>query len=114
MKFSIPSYANECISMLKTAGYEAYCVGGAVRDMIIGKVEPSDFDVATNCPPDKVMTLFPHTVPTGLSHGTVTVLIDKTPIEATTYRVDGGYKKTRKTDSVKSVAQKEAGMPPPA
>ena len=80
MKFSIPSYVVECISMLKTAGYEAYCVGGAVRDMIIGKVEPSDFDVATNCPPDKVMTLFPHTVPTGLSHGTVAVLIDKIPI----------------------------------
>ena len=110
MKFSIPSYVVECISMLKTAGYEAYCVGGAVRDMIIGKVEPSDFDVATNCPPDKVMTLFPHTVPTGLSHGTVTVLIDKTPIEVTTYRVDGGYTDTRHPDSVKFVGNIEEDL----
>lgn len=110
MKFSIPAYVNECISVLKAAGYEAYCVGGAVRDMILGSVEPSDFDIATNCPPNKVMTLFPHTVPTGLSHGTVTVLIDKNPIEVTTYRVDGGYTDTRHPDKVEFVGSIEQDL----
>ncbi len=110
MTFYIPTYVSECISVLKTAGYEAYCVGGAVRDMLLGNTEPSDFDIATNCLPDKVMRLFPHTVPTGISHGTVTVLIDKKPIEVTTYRIDGGYTDTRHPDSVEFVGSIEEDL----
>lgn len=101
--FALPQYVRDCISLLETAGFEAYCVGGAVRDMVIGRTEPSDFDVATNCPPQEVMRIFRKAIPTGIEHGTVTVLMDGTPIEVTTYRVDGDYADARHPDSVKFV-----------
>lgn len=68
-------------------GYECYLVGGAVRDLVIG-INPKDYDFATNATPDEIMKLFPKTIPTGMDYGTITVLINNTPYEVTTYRKD--------------------------
>lgn len=87
------------IDRLEHAGYEAYAVGGAVRDMIRGQT-PHDFDVATAARPEDVMYLFDRVVPTGLKYGTVTVLWDDMAIEVTTFRHDGRYKDGRRPDRV--------------
>lgn len=105
----MPEYVFECISRLKAAGYSAYAVGGAVRDSLIG-AEPSDWDVTTSAIPEAVMNIFAdeRTVPTGLKHGTVTVLLPDggvlRPIEVTTFRVDGEYRDARHPDSVSFAA----------
>ncbi len=84
---------------LEGAGYEAWCVGGAVRDMLLGR-EPGDWDVTTNALPETVMELFaPNAVPTGLQHGTVTVGGGK-GVEITTYRRDGEYLDNRRPETV--------------
>ena len=75
-------------------GYEAYAVGGCVRDSILGRV-PNDWDITTNAKPLDVKSIFRRTVDTGLKHGTVTVLIGKEPYEVTTYRIDGEYEDSR-------------------
>lgn len=87
---------------LEAAGYEAYVVGGAVRDAMLGR-SIHDYDVATSAAPSRIKELFAdhHTVLTGEKHGTVTVVIDGTPIEVTTYRIDGDYGDGRRPDSVK-------------
>ena len=103
MQIILPNHVKKCISTLQNAGYEAFCVGGAVRDLISKIKQPHDFDVAVNCPPEKVISLFERTIPTGIKHGTVTVLIDGIPIEVTTYRVDGDYTDARHPDSVRFV-----------
>lgn len=103
MQIKLPNHVKKCITTLENAGHEAFCVGGAVRDLISGLKTPHDFDVAVNCPPEEVMKLFEHTIPTGIKHGTVTVLIDGIPIEVTTYRVDGDYTDARHPDSVRFV-----------
>ncbi len=102
MKIFLPQAVKKCISVLENAGYEAFCVGGAVRDMIMG-LSPSDFDVTTNCPPKTTQELFERSIPTGIEHGTVTVICDKMPIEVTTYRTEGGYTDSRHPDSVRFV-----------
>ncbi len=96
----LPDYVKKCISTLNNAGYEAFCVGGAVRDILANGSTPNDFDIAVSCPPDDVMRLFEHTVPTGIKHGTVTVIVDDIPLEVTTYRTDGDYTDSRHPDSV--------------
>ncbi len=106
MELFLPQYVKNCISVLEKAGFEAYCVGGAVRDLIMG-LEPSDFDVTTNCPPNMVEKLFDRTIPTGIEHGTVTVLIDGNAIEVTTYRTEGGYSDARHPDKVTFVGNIE-------
>ncbi len=100
MEFLLPSAVKKCIFTLENAGYEAFCVGGAVRDMIMGKDGPSDFDITTNCPPEKTISLFDKTIPTGMEHGTITVIIDDMPLEVTTYRTEGGYSDSRHPDKV--------------
>lgn len=100
MQFTLPKHIKKCIATVKNAGYEAFCVGGAVRDMISGLKEPDDFDLAVSCPPEVTESLFPHTIPTGIKHGTVTVISDDIPVEVTTYRTDGGYTDSRHPDSV--------------
>lgn len=102
MAFLLPKCVENCIDVLNNNGYEAFCVGGAVRDMLMGK-QPKDFDIATNCHPQDTAKLFSHTIPTGIKHGTVTVVIDNTPIEVTTYRTEGGYFDSRHPDSVNFV-----------
>lgn len=99
IKISIPQAAREILSTLHRAGYEAYIVGGCVRDALLLR-EPDDWDITTNASPIEIKQLFSHTVDTGLQHGTVTVLKDKAGYEVTTYRVDGEYKDHRRPDKV--------------
>lgn len=82
------------IGMLNQAGFEAYAVGGCVRDSIIGRV-PDDWDITTDASPGQVKRLFRRTVDTGIQHGTVTVMLGKTGYEVTTYRIDGEYEDNR-------------------
>ena len=88
--FTLPETVLSILARLEAAGYAAYLVGGAVRDLIRG-VPPHDFDLTTSARPEEVMAVFAGEtiIPTGLAHGTVTVLIDRNPIECTTYRLDG-------------------------
>ncbi len=98
---NIPSYVQKIIDRLEENGYEAYIVGGCVRDMLLGR-EPNDFDVTTSAVPEQTLSVFSdmRTVPTGLKHGTVTVLSSGEPIEVTTFRIDGKYTDSRHPESV--------------
>jgi tRNA nucleotidyltransferase (CCA-adding enzyme) len=103
MKFDIqiPKDAESIINRLNEHGYEAYVVGGCVRDSILGRT-PNDWDICTSATPDKVMEIFAdqEVIPTGLQHGTVTVVINHTPYECTTFRIDGDYSDSRRPDKV--------------
>jgi tRNA nucleotidyltransferase (CCA-adding enzyme) len=94
MGFQIPEKVQHIINTLMDNGYEAYAVGGCVRDMILGK-NPEDWDITTSAKPHEVKSLFRRTVDTGIVHGTVTVLLDKEHFEVTTYRLDGIYEDNR-------------------
>ncbi len=91
--------AKTVIDCLSAHGFSAYAVGGAVRDLLLGKT-PYDFDITTSAKPEQVKSLFPHTYDTGIKHGTVTVLIDKESLEVTTFRADGEYIDSRKPQKV--------------
>ncbi len=95
----IPQNIKKIITALEENGFEAYIVGGAVRDALLG-LTPQDYDITTSCPPEKITELFEKTVPTGIKHGTVTVIIDNIPTEVTTYRIDGSYSDNRSPDTV--------------
>ena len=95
----IPANATQIIERLEQAGFEAYVVGGCVRDSLLGKT-PHDWDITTSALPEQVKSLFSHTVDTGLKHGTVTVLIEKEGFEVTTYRIDGEYDDGRHPNQV--------------
>lgn len=95
----IPHFAARCCAMLREAGYEAYPVGGCVRDHLLGR-QPEDWDVATSALPERVAELFSRTVPTGIRHGTVTVLLEGGSIEVTTFRREQGYADGRRPDAV--------------
>ncbi len=99
----MPENANKIITTLEKAGYEAYIVGGCVRDSILGK-KPEDWDITTSATPDKVKALFRRTIDTGIKHGTVTVMFGKEGYEVTTYRVDGEYSDHRRPDKVEFTA----------
>ena len=96
-----PEYVAKVINKLEENRFEAYIVGGSVRDMLLGK-EPNDYDVTTSARPEKTLEIFSdmRTIPTGLKHGTVTVMSDGNPIEVTTFRVDGEYLDSRRPESV--------------
>ena len=95
----VPEQVRKILEKLEQAGFEAWCVGGAVRDMLLGR-QPGDWDVTTNALPDDVMALFsPDAIPTGLQHGTVTVGGGR-GVEITTYRRDGEYLDNRRPESV--------------
>ncbi len=87
---------------LRSAGHEAWVVGGAVRDMLLGR-EAHDWDIATDALPEAVVELFPRVIETGIKHGTVTVLVGKEGFEVTTFRSDGDYSDGRRPDSVQFV-----------
>lgn len=89
----------EILRILNENGYEAYLVGGAVRDILLGGT-PSDIDITTNATPEEVMKLFPKVYPTGIKFGTVTVKMGKEEYEITTYRVDGKYLDGRRPNTV--------------
>ena len=99
----LPPQVNTAFEMLAVAGYEAFLVGGAVRDYVRDNSPAKDWDITTNALPEQVKEVFAgfRLIETGLKHGTVTVVIDHVPIEITTYRVDGGYTDHRHPDSVR-------------
>lgn len=99
MKIEIPHKVKKIIHILFESGYEAYIVGGCVRDSILGK-KPKDWDIATSAKPDQVKALFKRTVDTGIKHGTVTVLFGKEGFEVTTFRIDGEYEDNRRPKDV--------------
>lgn len=102
VKIQIPQYAQTAIKALHAHGYKAYIVGGCVRDALLGKV-PDDYDICTDCTPSDMKKVFAAftTIETGIKHGTLTVLIDRVPVEITTFRSDGTYSDHRKPDSVR-------------
>ena len=94
VKIPIPEEVNSILVKLQESGYEAYIVGGCVRDALLGR-EPNDWDITTSALPLEVKRIFVKTVDTGLQHGTVTVLAGGKGYEVTTYRVDGVYEDGR-------------------
>ncbi|MBR6873525.1 MAG: CCA tRNA nucleotidyltransferase [Ruminococcus sp.] len=98
---SVPDYVVKAIGILEAAGFEAYCVGGCVRDSLLGR-EPNDWDVCTSATPDEMKEVFAdfRTLDVGAKHGTVTVIVDRNPLEITTYRTDGEYSSHRRPISV--------------
>ncbi len=95
----IPPEIEYILSVFEKNGCEAYLVGGCVRDMLTG-TPPHDYDITTSAEPDYTMQLFEKTVPTGVKHGTVTVIYGGYSAEVTTYRSDGKYSDSRRPDSV--------------
>lgn len=94
MRIEMPGKVKQIIRRLTEYGFEAYAVGGCVRDSILGR-DPHDWDITTSARPMQVKELFSHTVDTGIQHGTVTVMIGREGFEVTTYRVDGVYEDAR-------------------
>lgn len=94
MRIELPDKVNTIIHTLQSHGYEAYAVGGCVRDSILGRT-PEDWDITTSAMPEEMKALFPHTVDTGIAHGTVTIFVGREGFEVTTYRVDGKYEDSR-------------------
>ena len=94
MQIKLPQKVKYIISQLEAAGFEAYAVGGCVRDSLLGR-EPDDWDVTTSAKPQQVKEVFRHTIDTGIQHGTVTVMLDHEGFEVTTYRIDGEYEDSR-------------------
>lgn len=98
----IPEKAKQLCQSLCNAGHQAFIVGGCVRDLILGVV-PKDYDITTDASPQKVMELFPKTIPTGLQHGTVTICMGEgieNHFEVTTFRIEGEYSDGRRPDEV--------------
>ena len=96
-----PEYVKKALDIISESGHEAFIVGGALRDMMLLR-ETHDYDIATSALPEETVEIFSdhQVIKTGLKHGTVTVIIDKTPVEITTYRVDGNYKDSRHPEQV--------------
>lgn len=130
MKISMPAGARYIIEQLNKHGYEAFIVGGCVRDCLLGKM-PNDWDITTNAKPEQVKRIFSHTIDTGILHGTVTVLVDRSIVaedlgvqmvadgkdahyayayEVTTYRVDGVYEDHRRPKDVTFTASLEEDL----
>lgn len=103
MRIVLPEKVNHIIKTLGVHGYEAYAVGGCVRDSILGRM-PQDWDITTSATPEQVKSLFRHTIDTGIQHGTVTVMLDHEGFEVTTYRIDGEYEDARHPKEVQFTA----------
>lgn len=99
VKIQVPEAAKNIIEQLNAHGFEAYVVGGCVRDSLLGRM-PEDWDITTSAKPEQVKEIFSRTVDTGIQHGTVTVLLDHGAYEVTTYRIDGEYEDGRHPKSV--------------
>ncbi len=103
MNISLPHKVQYIIDILYNEGYEAFAVGGCIRDSLLGK-SPQDWDITTSAFPDAVEKLFDKTIPTGIKHGTVTVIIEGEAFEVTTYRTDGTYINNRRPETVSFVS----------
>lgn len=99
IEIQIPKQAQEIIEKLNQHGYEAYVVGGCVRDCLLGRI-PGDWDITTSAKPEEVKAIFGRTIDTGIQHGTVTIMKGKTGYEVTTYRIDGEYEDGRHPKAV--------------
>lgn len=101
LNISLPDNIRTALALLKKAGHRAYIVGGCVRDALMGK-EPHDWDIATSALPEEIKSVFKsyRLIETGFRHGTVSVVIDRKPVEITTFRIDGPYSDGRHPDSV--------------
>ena len=102
-KLNLPPDAAQILNTLNENGYEAYIVGGCVRDSILGRI-PQDWDITTSALPEETKALFDHTFDTGIQHGTITVVLHHENYEVTTYRVDGEYADCRHPDAVSFTA----------
>lgn len=100
IQITLPDNVKRIISALNDAGFEAYAVGGCVRDSILGRI-PKDWDITTSAKPEDVKKLFRRTIDTGIQHGTVTVMFGDEGYEITTYRIDGSYEDSRHPKDVK-------------
>lgn len=94
MQIILPKNVNKIIHVLEEHGFQAYAVGGCIRDSLLGRT-PHDWDITTSALPEQVKDLFKKTVDTGIQHGTVTILLDGEGYEVTTYRLDGEYEDSR-------------------
>lgn len=94
MQIKLPENVKKIIEKLESAGFEAYAVGGCVRDSLLGRT-PNDWDITTSAKPLETKALFKRTFDTGIKHGTISVLLDKEIYEVTTYRIDGEYEDSR-------------------
>lgn len=99
IKINMPKDVAHIIWILEKNGHEAFAVGGCVRDAIMGR-EPHDWDITTSANPEQVKALFKRTIDTGIQHGTVTVMMNSTGYEVTTYRIDGTYTDGRHPEQV--------------
>lgn len=106
---NLPENVKYIIDTIMEAGYEAYAVGGCIRDSILGR-EPDDWDITTSASPYQVKELFRRTIDTGIKHGTVTVMLDKEGYEVTTYRIDGEYEDSRHPKEVIFTANLEEDL----
>ncbi len=96
---SLPPEVSCIIGFLRESGYKAYAVGGCVRDSVMG-LQPKDWDIATDAKPPAIKALFERTIDTGISHGTVTIVLNNKFYETTTFRIDGEYKDYRRPEEV--------------
>jgi len=99
MQIQIPHQVEQIIETLNQHGFEAYAVGGCVRDTLRGRI-PEDWDITTSARPEQVKALFRRTIDTGIQHGTVTIMDGKEGYEVTTYRIDGEYEDSRHPNTV--------------
>lgn len=109
LKIRLPATVKAIIDTLQAKGFEAYAVGGCVRDSILGR-KPDDWDITTSARPEQVKKIFQRTVDTGLAHGTVTVLLGSGVHEVTTYRIDGEYEDSRHPRDVTFTASLEEDL----
>lgn len=101
MIIKCPDYILTAIKLLEESGFEAYAVGGCIRDSIMN-IKPHDWDMTTSATPEEILSVFKEyrTIPTGIKHGTITVIINDSLIEITTMRIDGVYNDNRRPDNV--------------
>lgn len=99
MELFIPDEIKTISTVLDKSGFQCYLVGGAIRNQLLGK-DAKDFDLTTNAKPEEVIRLFKRVIPTGIKHGTVTILIGDYSFEITTYRIDGKYSDGRRPDKI--------------
>lgn len=106
---ALPQEVHDILKSLNHQGYEAYIVGGCVRDCIIGRT-PADWDITTAARPEQIKCIFEKTVDTGLKHGTVTIMVDAQGFEVTTFRIDGEYEDARHPSTVEFTTSIEADL----
>lgn len=107
---NIPAPIKKIARILNTEGFQCFLVGGAVRDSIMG-FTPKEYDIATNAKPEDVQRIFKYTIPTGIKHGTILVILDDMHVEITTFRSDGNYSDGRHPDKVEYTASIEDDLP---